>query len=165
MDRIRALPSLGAVYSHRNLSFIGPPGTGNRRHGKSLRADAGPGRPAAGMHGSLGFCRTCSEGDGHPGLRHLRVGGIRGLCGVPQKMGSTVGNAKKTGAERPLKTFPPRAAFMHQRLSPRAPISSSNPTVPPRPRRPGGRIRPCPGPGARFPATAVRAGSPDSCPA
>lgn len=28
LDRIRALPSLGAVYSHRNLAFIGPPGTG-----------------------------------------------------------------------------------------------------------------------------------------
>ena len=27
LDRIRALPSLGAVYSHRNLAFIGPPGT------------------------------------------------------------------------------------------------------------------------------------------
>lgn len=30
LDRIRALPSLGAVYSHRNLAFIGPPGTGKR---------------------------------------------------------------------------------------------------------------------------------------
>ena len=28
LDRSRALPSLGAVYSHRNLAFIGPPGTG-----------------------------------------------------------------------------------------------------------------------------------------
>ena len=28
LDWIRALPSLGAVYSHRNLAFIGPPGTG-----------------------------------------------------------------------------------------------------------------------------------------
>ena len=28
LDRIRVLPSLGAVYSHRNLAFIGPPGTG-----------------------------------------------------------------------------------------------------------------------------------------
>ena len=30
LDRIRALPSLGTVYSHRNLAFIGPPGTGKR---------------------------------------------------------------------------------------------------------------------------------------
>ena len=28
LDQIRALPSLGVVYSHRNLAFIGPPGTG-----------------------------------------------------------------------------------------------------------------------------------------
>lgn len=28
LDRIRALPTLGAVYAHRNLAFIGPPGTG-----------------------------------------------------------------------------------------------------------------------------------------
>jgi len=27
-DRIRALPTLGAVYAHRNMAFIGPPGTG-----------------------------------------------------------------------------------------------------------------------------------------
>ncbi len=33
LDRIRALPSLGAVYSHRNLAFIGPPGTGKCQHG------------------------------------------------------------------------------------------------------------------------------------
>ena len=28
VDKLRTLPSLSAIYSHRNLAFIGPPGTG-----------------------------------------------------------------------------------------------------------------------------------------
>lgn len=28
VDQLKALPSLSAIYSHRNLAFIGPPGTG-----------------------------------------------------------------------------------------------------------------------------------------
>ena len=28
VDRLKALPSLAAIYSHRNLAFIGPAGTG-----------------------------------------------------------------------------------------------------------------------------------------
>ena len=30
VDRLKALPSLAAIYSHRNLAFIGPAGTGKR---------------------------------------------------------------------------------------------------------------------------------------
>ena len=45
VERLKALPSLAAIYSHRNLAFIGPAGTGKTHlaqavyNGKAFRQD------------------------------------------------------------------------------------------------------------------------------
>ncbi|MFQ6975998.1 MAG: ATP-binding protein [Oscillibacter sp.] len=36
VERLKALPSLSAIYSHRNLAFIGPAGTGQDSFGASI---------------------------------------------------------------------------------------------------------------------------------